>query len=484
MHHPPFWIEPSTLTALRPTLTRISDLVLTGHEHFNDSYSQSHSSGEALAFYESPALYDSKHPQSSAFRVLIYDLSEGRQREVVFRWKEGIYRAMGADPLTSWKPLVINRASRHAFDLSPEHLNKLSDVGIAYIQSGLNPARLSDLFVYPDIRTEDANGKPANIRGLNVLNAIADSGTFLIQGGTFSGKTALSQALCLDLNTVLGKVPVLLEGSDLNDLDAADKFRREVIRALKQQYSDPDTDAFLQLPIDARAVIIDNWHLARLSQNQRDAIYSFLAIFAGCSVLMVDQLFRIRRMISSKTLVRPWLQAPDVEIAGLSHGFHGRLIDSWYRLRRPSYSDSPDEIFNAAKVSESEISKLLGHDNLPPYAFSLTVYRRRKVAKSRASREDLLVIIMRSSDNDPRSGSREKLLDRKFAFCSEAIHNLEQKEQKLYPAAIDIIVENYRNTHLVTLQADNMLADLEQARVLSLSEGHYRFTFDQFISTL
>ncbi len=485
VHHPPFWIEPTNMTSFRQILTRISDLVITGHEHFTSSYSHTQSSGEQLAFYESPALFDGKFPHSSAFRVLVFDLEQLSQREVLYRWKEGIYRALSDDSLTSWKPLIVNRASRHSFDISPEQMKKLSDVGIAYVQTGTNAISLLDLFVYPDLRMDDAKGTTETVRGANALALFSSCGVVILQGGTFSGKTALCQALYLDLNTVHGRIPILIDGSALDNLDV-DKFKREVLRSFKNQYSDPDIDAFVQLEAINRVVIIDNWHLATLSQDQRDSIYEFLSVFAGSSILMVDELFRLRQIVSTaRALGTPGLipSVREAEIVGLSHVSRGRLINKWFRLRKTGQANDLD-YSNAAKASEEDISKLLGNDNLPPYAFFVLCMLQAQESKklesvARGSFGHYHEVLVTTALDKIRS--QEPQLDRKFAFCSEVAFYMWKNDLEVVTRGeIDKLVAQYLEKHLLSLQTDKILADLTEARVISNSEGNYRFTFNQF----
>jgi hypothetical protein len=338
LHHPPFWIEPSTMTALRQVLNRVSDVVITGHEHFTSAFSQSQSTGETVAFYESPALFDPTHPQSSAFRVLVFDLELLQQKELGFRWKDNLYRNTLTGTQSEWKTLVVNRSPRYAFDLSPEQLKKLSDVGVAYVHPDSKNIRLTELFVYPDLRLDDNDVRKTStmVKGDQSLKFLCDCGVIVLRGGTFSGKTALSKSLCLDAHVALGRVPILLDGKEISDLNP-EGFQKLLIRELKKQYRDADVDAYLQLPAAQKVAIVDDWHLARLTADQKNRIYKYLGQTTSSSVLVVDELFQLRQIVIQATQTGVEIEEnfhKKGEIVGLSYVSRGQLINKWYLLSK------------------------------------------------------------------------------------------------------------------------------------------------------
>jgi len=487
LHHPPFWIEPSTMISLRGVLNRASDAVITGHAHLTAAFSQTHTTGEVLNFYESPALYDSSYPQSSAFRVLVYDPVQCRQRELGYRWKNSLYRNVLSESESDWKPLVINRSPRYAFDITHEHLAWLSDIGVAYVHPNAAKLRLSELFVYPDLRLDDNDIRKGSttVKGANALEFLCTGGVIALRGGTFSGKTALSKSLCLDANLLMGKTALILDGREINNLDT-DGFRKLIVKEFKRQYRDPDAEAYLQLPPEQKVVVIDNWHLARLTPENRSKIYKYLGQFSCSAVLFVDELFQLRQIITKTALIG--VQGEEFyyrhgEIIGLSYVSRGELINRWYRLRKDSANDPPEES-NAAKISEDRISGLLGKDNLPPYAFFvLCMLQAQEIKKletiaggSFGHYHEVLVITALSKNQ-----SQLAQLDRKVAFCSEIAYFMwKYKIEVISRDQIDEIAAAYLQNHLMSLQVDDLLKDLEDARVLSQSEEHYRFSYNQF----
>jgi hypothetical protein len=346
---------------------------------------------------------------------------------------------------------------------------------------------LTELFVYPDLRLDDNDVRKTStmVKGDQSLKFLCDCGVIVLRGGTFSGKTALSKSLCLDAHVALGRVPILLDGKEISDLNP-EGFQKLLIRELKKQYRDADVDAYLQLPAAQKVVIVDNWHLARLTADQKNRIYKYLGETTSSSVLVVDELFQLRQIVIQATQTGVEIEENfhrKGEIVGLSYVSRGQLINKWYQLRKDSAFDPP-EVNNAAKVSEDQISGLLGKDNLPPYAFFVLCMLQAQESEKLESisggsfghYHEVLVITALTKNR-----TQLAQLDRKVAFCSEIAHYMwANKAEVISRDQIDQVAETYLQSHLMTLQVDTLLADLEDSRVLSKSEGHYQFSYAQF----
>ncbi len=485
LHHPTFWIEPTNMTGLRQALNRFSDVAITGHEHFNSAYLHTQATGEQVAFYESPALFDDKRPTSSAFRVVLFELDKLETKQILYRWKDSLYRA-SQEYSDEWSPLLTNRSSRKTFDLTKSQIEFLTDVGIAYIHPDSTAIELSDIFVYPDLSKEESNSQYSTLKGKDVLREVFKSEPVVIEGGTLSGKSSLAKMLTLHGNSVLDRVTVLLNGTDIDGLELG-QFEKYVYRIFSKQFSDPDLDAYKQLLPSERCIVIDDWHLAKLTEVQRHAIYKFVKNFCSSPILIVNDLFSLKQMASRVTSSA---EQPDDElgfhkfsIIGLSHTSRGALVERWYQLRNDS-ALNPPETSNAARVSEDQLSKLLGKDNLPPYAFfALCLLQAHESNKppdiSGGSFGYYHEILIQTALT--KGKHQDAQLEKKFALSAEiAFWMWREGSESISRIQIDEVAAEYRNKHYMTLQVGELLEALVASRLLYSSEGHYRFAYNQF----
>jgi len=382
IHHPMQWLEPGNMLALRHFFNRTSDMVITGHQHFNASFSQVHDTGERVLYYESPALHDRSNERPSSFRVLSFDLSTKQLKECVFEWKDSLYRPKPT--LHQWKPLELNRGIRPFFTLTEEFMGKVSDPGVVYIHPDRRKIALSDLFVYPDLKATDPDSGGRAIKGADVPAQLSRHGVYVIKGDAFSGKTALAKSLFLNFFIENERIPVFLDATRMRAANT-EVFEKRLLSALQEQYSNADVDVYKQLSRDQRVVIIDNWHHARLTNDQRSSVYSWLRRFASSSILFTDKLHEIKQIVDTSiadavsSTEDPAMSQYD--IIGLSHVGRGDLIHRWLNLRKES-SLNPAEATKESIGTEEVISRLLGKDRLPPYAFFIICLLQAKENRS------------------------------------------------------------------------------------------------------
>jgi hypothetical protein len=281
IHHPMPWFETENMLALRHFLNRTSDIVITGHQHFKASFSQTYDSGERVLYFESPALNDRSGERPSSFLVLTLDLDRGQYKACTFEWTESLYRPKSQ--IHEWKPLELNRGVRPFFTLTEGFASTLSDPGVIYLHPDRRRIALSDLFVYPDLKSTGSKGIGKGVRGADLYNELSRSGIYIIRGDAFSGKTALARSLFLKFFVENETIPVLLDATKLV-ASSAEVFEKRLIEELQNQYANADVDIYRQLPPSHRVVLVDNWHHAKLTVEAQSAIYRWIRSFASSSI--------------------------------------------------------------------------------------------------------------------------------------------------------------------------------------------------------
>jgi hypothetical protein len=485
VHHPLQWLDPDNYLLFRRILLRTSDFVLTGHQHRRGSYYQRHDTGESLRVYESPALWDRAQREVSAFRVISIDLSTTLMKDCVFEWKDNLYRPV--DTQIDWRPLELNRAIRQSLELSSEFQSVISDPGVVWSHPDRPRVALSDLFVYPDLRPLGGTRAQRLIRGNEVVSALSTEGIYLVQGDAFSGKTALARSLFRDLFLEDRHVPVMIDGAGLSIKDVA-QFEKHIRRSFLEQYANADVDAYLQLLRQDRIILIDNWHLAKIPGETRLAIYSWLKDFASSSILFTDKFYDINQIALKKVAIDDHLPSEEnatskFELIGLSHVGRGELIHRWLGLRRNSDAEPP-ETSRESKATEDEVSRLLGKDSLPPFAFFiiclLQARENRIIDKIAGGSFGRLyeVLITSALIKGEANGS---LLDRKYALLSEmAAYMWRNQKSTISYEEVKAVSQDYCQNFLLELQIDELLPAMERAYVIKKSGGSYSFTYLQF----
>ena len=484
IHHPLQWLEPDNMVECRRFLSRTSDIVITGHQHISEGYFQRHDSGERLRFYENPPLFD-RTTGRSAFRLISLDLAESKVRDSVFEFRDNLYRPKGG--ARDWKQLELNKGIRQEFFLDDNFQQFLTDAGAIYTHPNKSRIALADFFVYPDLRHLGKKDNKRPIRGKDVATKLVDPGLHLIQGDPFSGKSALAKSLFTHYFTSNAFVPLLIDASGLIARDV-NTFERLILEHFERSFTNADIEAYRQLLPSQRVVIVDNWHRAKISVESKVAIYKWLKAFAISSVLFSDKLSDLSQLFLNESSLNDALTTEDevadrFEIIGLSHVSRGDLINNWLNLRSEADFE-PAQFTRESKGIEDEISRLLGKDRLPPYAFFIICLLQAKEQKSIShiaggSFGHLYEVLVISALHNSDSGRTP--LDRKLALLSEmAAHMWRQESDSIASSEIRTVTRTYFDRFSIELNSEIIIRDLEQARIITRSGDNFRFSYAHF----
>ena len=215
LHHPYNWLQNENGRALRKHVEETSDVILTGHEHDQVHTVRSGATGEKNQYIEGGVLQESWDDSVSTFNALLVDLEAKKQKFYHFGWDGEMYvPTLGHDE--SWDELQVNGLlARRDFELSEGFQKYVEDPGVSLSHPEKGELKLSDVFVYPDLR--EVTGKDDVLRmvkGERLMDQIADGRKVMILGADESGKSALAKSLFRGLHEQ-GFVPVLVDGSEL-----------------------------------------------------------------------------------------------------------------------------------------------------------------------------------------------------------------------------------------------------------------------------
>lgn len=152
LHHPYNWLQSENARALMKHVEEVSDVILTGHEHDQTYRVRSGAGGEKNQYIEGGVLQESWHESVSTFNALLLDLESKKQKFFHFEWYGDMYvPTLGSDE--NWDELQVNKLlARRDFEVSERFKEYLEDPGVSLSHPAKGDLKLSQVFVYPDLR--------------------------------------------------------------------------------------------------------------------------------------------------------------------------------------------------------------------------------------------------------------------------------------------------------------------------------------------
>jgi len=158
----------------------------------------------------------------------------------------------------------------------------LNDTEIRLCHKNKEHVFLSDVYVWPDIQTENDDINRQN--QFLTSESLADSSLHtLIIGDEQSGKTALCKNLYLAMKKK-GLFPVYLNGQDIKK----HSIEALIERSIKSQYGDKS----IAPPKNSVVVILDDLHISQLRENFKDKLLESLKTNYGRIIITSDESIR------------------------------------------------------------------------------------------------------------------------------------------------------------------------------------------------
>jgi predicted phosphodiesterase/hypoxanthine phosphoribosyltransferase len=228
-HHPLAWFSPNNQKELRNFLRENFDVVISGHEHEQDSFKVSTNDSNTL-FIES-ILFESDEVNFGGFYTFVIDNRDVKVSSYVY--KSGEFE-IGKN--YSQKEILKESAiHNNNFRLTTDFSERLREVGSGFIHEGKENLDIEDVFVYPNVSSRK-NGK-------ETLNRVSTRDIFneknlskvIIFGEESSGKSALLRKFYIDFFKK-DEISVLI---NINDSKSGRKLDfKEIEKAIQQQYQD------------------------------------------------------------------------------------------------------------------------------------------------------------------------------------------------------------------------------------------------------
>ena len=487
-HHPYNWLNPENAKAFSRHVENSSDIILTGHEHTPTRYTRS-TVVETNEYVEGGVLQEHTEPGVSNFNALVLDVNRKKQRFYHLVWDGEIYQA-SSGPEDEWEDFQANRLlARREFELNENFESVLEDQEAKLTHGTRGPLRLSDVFVYPDLREVTEKGDSSQlIKGDEVFDRVLEQRNLVIAGPEKSGRTSLAKSLFKEFRAK-GFVPVLIDGAALR-AEYDDRLYKSIYKLFEHQYSAERVEKYWQLEKSRKVLIVDNFdsigvgkkvsQSMGLNKRGKEQIYSLLKRFSEHVVLFVDDLaWQIGGMVEGEASGDSPAAIPLYRIQEFGHAKRDALIEKWF-LPESNYTDTEAALAHQVKEVHRTLNTVLGKNFVPSFpVFVLSVLQAQEEDReldTRASTYGYFYEIF--IKNRLAAMSRRVSYDTKNAYLAFlAMHMFLEDAQDLSREELKEVHRRYEALYDLELQFENLLGELVAADILGTTGTAYKFKY-------
>ncbi len=363
LHHPYNWMENEKSRRFKNEIERISNIVITGHEHEAMFYEQKSFTGERNQYMEGGPLQ--VEGKESCFNLLFIDLKERKKQYFRYCWHEGSYKPHVRD--VEWEDIPRSKLlEQDKFIISDSFYEKLIDSGTPYKHPGKDPLYLGDIYVYPDLEVRGDKGERNVINDKEVKKYLFGNEHLLILGPENCGKTSLLKMTYLDL-IERGIVPVYIEGEDIVSAQSG-QLKKLIDTNFINQYSGEPED-YSQLDNEKKAIMIDNIDQSKLGVRGKRNLIEYISKRFERIIFTSSDIFEFEQLIA-EDISEFLLEFKHCVIQEFGRYLTNQIIERWYMLGQ---EESIEELKLAQKIkfAEDTIDTIIGPNLLPFYTFYL-----------------------------------------------------------------------------------------------------------------
>ena len=355
---------------------------------------------------------------------------------------------------------------------------------MGFIHPGKPDLTLDDIFVYPDLRRRSlqklvkSDSTAKLISGRDVVRFVADSKHVLISGPDDSGRTALARTLFRDLRRHEKLVPVLLNGAEIHGKNPDAMLRRELKRAVSEQYSGEMVEVYKQLDPKRKVLIIDDWHKTKYGQKGQELLLSLAEKSFATVICLADDIFALEQLAGGgDSALRDYELC---EIRELGHLRRNELIRKWQSLGT-DYSESETDAAHSVAVMETTVNTLLGKNLLPSFPIivlsilnSYATYRSANTsAGSYGQMYEALITAALASVS-----KKAVELGTKYTYISHMAHYVfKTNKHGLGDGDLEEIHEKHYEQYKIKLNQAELINQFVTCQLLRRTNGSVRFKY-------
>lgn len=358
-HHPLSWFEPNNSKEIRNILRESNNIIITGHEHVNDSFKVETDSSLSLMI-EASTFYDNSIDDNG------FIVFEPEDKDVLiskYTWDGNDFK----ETANKKKSDVIKSASisSQGFSLNIEYFNYLNDIGSGFSHPDIDNLYMDDIYVYPNVRnltSENTTAKRETSEGLLDNNEFCK---LVLVGEECCGKTTLLKKLYLD-SINKGKIPIFIDGSSIRKPRKYDyKKLNEVIKC---QYINLDISKLTE-EIKEKILIIDNFDYISGDAKSKKAFLDSISNFFDKIIITVSDSYDLSEsQIKGNSIFEN--DFTKMEVLKLGYRLRYELINKWNKLK-VQCEESNRELLLSNDFSSTTINRIIGKNYIPSTPFFL-----------------------------------------------------------------------------------------------------------------
>ncbi len=390
IHHPYNWLHPDNAIKLKNVLEDYCDVVITGHEHHSSHYLKVRKSTEQNLYIEGGVLQNIEQPDESTFNYVKIDTVNKSFNCKSIGLIAGIY-----EPITNESEhrfLRLRQLVRNNFELTNEWKIWIEQIGTDFQHPRKRNLNLSDLFVYPDLRKLDVKNacRPSGlVRDREVLGYIQEKRQVLIAGNEKTGKTSLCKSLFTDLREA-GLVPIILRSEfaikSPRNLSIEDRLHSAINSIVERIYTPSSASRFWQIPIEQRAILIDDFDRLSLSIGGRDSLLGWCNKNFGIVIVTADPGIRMGEILNRTIDDTVLWTYEHVDILESDRETRDALIHRWLYVGTDPFETSHEELFTDRVRYAQVIDALIGKGAMP--SVPLFIFMMMQQLETRGSIEN------------------------------------------------------------------------------------------------
>ena len=296
MHHPINWLLHSSARSFRNSVRPLCSMVFTGHEHVPNAVDYSDIESGNTSNFEAPVLQDRK-TNESGFSIVDFDVSNGSHKYSIYAYDSDSEMYIANQVRTMNEQDGFNKS----LCFNSVFLEKIEDCGAYFRNSNTSNLRLSDIFVYPELKIkgkDEAGAKSDYISSENLKNPRDYARGIILSGDDNCGSSSLLYSLMIEyLN--LGYMPVLLRGLDFKKA-TSENIDHQIKKAVKLQYRQENAfEIFEQKEKSKKIILIDDFNETKIkSSKAREVIFNHLFDISDKVLITVDKFFEVGELMA------------------------------------------------------------------------------------------------------------------------------------------------------------------------------------------
>ena len=470
-HHPVNWLDSSSSHSFREMIELKSDFIFTGHEHVASQSFKSSISGQYCCEVYEGGVFHSEEGESYFYAIQL-NTKSSEHRAFKYTLEKDLYHP---SELTNGWTSYLNNAKilRKDFPLNKEFDELLDDPGGTFEFPQKEHLKLSDIFIFPDlkkidIRNDSPNEQDKIVKSDNVENEISKRPVVIISGDERSGKTALAHIFFRVFHKS-SLAPVLLDGSKIKS-SSYEKMCKVIRNTATKQYQPESIEKLMQANGEQKCLIIDNFQNAKLTPKQKKLCIQNLRKHFKHVIVINNDIITIEEQIDSLEGIS------NFKIQPFGYRLRKIFINNYYSIGRES--ENQDEKINQA---EKMLDTVIGNGLIPQYPIFIMTILQLTDSTSPVDTNTgsygyyYQFLILRSLRNAPGKNITADIIQ---GYLSEFANFLQTN--KLWECDENKLIEfhqKYNKEYAGSLKFTTTLKKLTDCKLLSKHYDNYRFKY-------